>query len=253
MTEENVDIDRVMGRIQKLLAIANDDRANPNEAAAAAHQAEKLMRKYQLAHADIVRRDLERNDSMTVEHVRAVMKRGTTHKINKRNPVWAGQIALQVAIYNGVRCFSGETGGSACFSFAGYKHDVTVAVWMFNFLIDVTIKNVRAFQKEAHRTKVQSEDYRRGFVAAVYGQLQAAIEIKEQEQRDEAAANSTGRELMIIKSDAVTKRFGEQGQRQHKGKEVDPTFFGRGLQDGRKVDATRRAVETDGNATLALQ
>ena len=51
-TPEN--LEGVMRRIQKLLAIANDGRGDPNEAASAAAMAEKMMRKYQLDNADIV-------------------------------------------------------------------------------------------------------------------------------------------------------------------------------------------------------
>lgn len=50
----NTELDAVIRRVQKLLAIAQDDRANEHEAAAAAAQAEKLMRKFQIDHTDFI-------------------------------------------------------------------------------------------------------------------------------------------------------------------------------------------------------
>lgn len=47
----NADLDRVMDRIKKCLALANS--SEPHEAAAAMRQAQKLMDKYNLDHADL--------------------------------------------------------------------------------------------------------------------------------------------------------------------------------------------------------
>ena len=42
---DSPDLESILRRVRKLLAIAEDGRGDPNEAAAAAQQAERIMRK----------------------------------------------------------------------------------------------------------------------------------------------------------------------------------------------------------------
>ena len=57
--------DDVLRRVQKLLALASDNRANQNEASAAADMAERLMHKYQIEHQDVIIAALKRDDEFT--------------------------------------------------------------------------------------------------------------------------------------------------------------------------------------------
>lgn len=61
-------LEGVLRRIQKLLAIANDSRANPEEAAAAASMAHKIMQKYQIDHTEVIMAEINRGDSMSKQH-----------------------------------------------------------------------------------------------------------------------------------------------------------------------------------------
>ena len=63
------DKDSILRRIQKLLAIAGDDRADPNEAAAAAGMAEKVMRKYQIDHAELIMNGLKQGHDLSTEDI----------------------------------------------------------------------------------------------------------------------------------------------------------------------------------------
>ena len=67
MTTEN--LESVIRRVQKLLAIAEHERSDPNEAAAAAGMAEKIMRKYQLDYSAVIITALKKGDDLSTENI----------------------------------------------------------------------------------------------------------------------------------------------------------------------------------------
>lgn len=99
MSENNPELEGVMRRIQKLLAIAGDDRANPAEAAAAASMAEKVMRKYQLDHADIIASELRsKAPDVGDSAVFANMKRDDPKRPSlTKTPAWGQMLSVAIA------------------------------------------------------------------------------------------------------------------------------------------------------------
>lgn len=237
MTTDTHDIEAIKRRIAKLLAIAEDDRADSNEAAAAAAMAAKIMAKFQLENADVVRRDLDDAASFGTEVVAGVMKAGKGHKPTKV-PGWAQWIAVSVAWLHDCEvrsAFTPELG--ACLRFFGYKHDVELARWTYEYLLTQTIRSCRRFQSEAKRSKPESNSYRLGFVNALCASVRRADEAR----KAEAASNS--RALVVLKKDALVKQFGNFSY--GKSKSTAPSessAYGRGREDGRAVDVGRRAV-----------
>lgn len=243
------DLEGVMRRVQKLLAIAQDERANPAEAAAAASQAEKIMRKFQLDHADIVRADLARSDSFETIDQPCVMKKGKGHR-PQRVPIWAQWLATRLAKFHDCEAacyFTMEHG--ACIRFFGYKSDVQVCAYTFDYLTTTVINNCRSYQRECKRDKVESDNYRRGFVMRIL----AALEKLQDEKDSEVASQASSMALVVGKKNAITERFGEFKYKD-KGftKPSDESAFVRGLQDGAKVDVNRRAVGSNGASQLLL-
>lgn len=237
------DLSGVMRRVQKLLAIAGDARANPEEAAAAAAMAEKVMRKFQLEHADVVRAELNSKDNFATEDACAVMKKGKGHRPTSV-PSWAQWLACQVAKLNDCEvklAWNRELG--SCIRFFGYKSDVQVCAWMFDYLTTTLIRNVRAYQKADQwgfkRSKAESESYRRGFVAMLQTLLQRSIDAKERE----AQAASSNRALMVVKKQALAEHFGDFSYKTGKAKDVsNKEAFKAGLLDASKVDVNLRAL-----------
>lgn len=242
------DLAGVMRRVNKLLAIAGDDRANSAEAANAAAMAEKIMRKYQLDHEDIVRAEFKQKENFETVDACVVMKKGQAHKPEKVPP-WASWLAVSCARLNDCEvrfAFTRELG--ACVRFFGYKADVQVCGWMFDYLTTVTIRNCRAFQKESFRTKAESNSYRSGFVMRVNSALQAAKDAKVAEQ-----PKTTGTGLMVVKQQAVAEHFGEFTY--GKAKEVkvsESSAFSRGRADGSRVDINRRGLGTNAGGSQLL-
>lgn len=249
MTDQNnTDRDALMRRVQKLLAVAQDSRANPNEAANAAAMAEKIMRKYQIDNADLVQKQLKDADNFATREVFAKMK---LHQPSKRIPPWAQWLAVSVAKLHdcGVRnAWSRHESGepSACMRIYGFGMDVELAAWTFEYLRDELIRAVRQFNKEqACPDKLASNSFRTGFVTAVLRNLQKLIAQKEREN----AADATGTALVVAKAQAVAERFGEfeYDSRDSKAR-VDADAFHDGVRKGRNVDVSRRAVGTNQQA-----
>lgn len=234
--------DKLLERVRKLLAIANDTRANPNEAAAAASQAENIMRKFNIDHADVLLKRVQSGEEeFDTVVVSAFMKRDVNNgHVQKRSPNWAGWLAVRVAMLNDcdVRVVWDQTRGIAM-KFCGYKADVQVSGWMFDYLLTCMINDVRAWQRVAPRTKIASNQYREGYVMAVCDKLRTMQ--AERTAAMQAASNTTA--LVVAKAAAIAEKFGSVSYTQGKARNVrDIDAYIAGSEAGSRVDVGRRAV-----------
>ncbi len=242
---DTTELDRVLARLQKILAIASDDRANVHEAAAAAEQAEKIMRKYQLSHADVLEKEMSKPkaDTFVSRACKAVMKRdlkGKSAHNAVKVPGWAGWLGIAVARLNDCEVRYGyEEGQGACVRFYGYNADVQLTAWMFDYLVGSMIASMRAWQKVATRSKAESESYRRGFILTLCNRLREESNKKAIEMQAEVA----GRSLMIVKAKAIAEAFGEFKYGTAKSVHVSRGHaFASGVEAGKKVDMNNRGV-----------
>ena len=208
--------DATLRRIQKLLAIAGDSRGDPAEtAAAAAAMAERMMRKFNLASAELQRAALRKDPGaeMTTMRVRANMKRDDANRTPlKRAPKWAGYLAYEVAHLHDVhvRYAYDHAMGGAVVEFCGVRADVQVAAWMFDYLVGQMIRAVRHFGTEHRRTqgaaplKTTSDAYRTDFITA----LLASLTRLRREKEGEVAAHAAGTALVVVKQQLVAEHFG---------------------------------------------
>jgi hypothetical protein len=252
--------DNVLRRVQKLLAMANDGRGNPHEAAAAAQQAEKLMRKYQLDNADVIQQELKaKQGAVQRSSVFANMKRDDPKRPPlKTNPPWGQHLAVAVAKLNDCQVrqgFAHDKHGthSACLNIFGYTADVQVACWMFDYLVGCTIEAVKKFNAERRKLqcadKAASEAFRKGFMTILTARIYAMGEEKEREQ----AAAVTSRALVISKQTAIVEAFGDFGYRQSKEARVkDYDAYSAGMKQAKTVDLNNRGIGGTGASTLKL-
>lgn len=203
------DLNNVMRRIQKLLAIAQDTRANPAEAAAAAAMAEKVMRKYQIEHADLVQREVRGDqDAMTFMDVQAKMKMFELADgcKPKKVPPWSGWLAYHLAKLHDCELRYVHSERGVAIRLFGYRVDVQVAAWTFDYLVQQVVGGLKDYQRGGTtRSKAESESFRRGFVLAVCNTIDAA-----KAEKDAAmAATVTSRALVVSKAVALAERYGE--------------------------------------------
>lgn len=248
-----MDMNKLLDRVRKLLAIANDTRANPNEAAAAAAQAENIMRKFNIDNADVLLKRVQSGEEeFDTTNVSAFMKRDVDNgHVQKRTPKWAGWLGVRVAKLNNCEVrYAWESARGSVVQFCGYKNDAQVAGWMFDYLLGCMINDVRSWQKAAPRGKAESNSYREGFILAVCDKLRAT----ERERDAEMANTSAGTALVVAKSQAVAAHFG--GFKYGKGSNVnakDSRAFAAGQAAGARVDVGRRAVGSTGGAAPLLR
>ncbi len=237
-------LDAVMRRIQKLLAMAEDGRGDPNEAAAAASMAAKLMRKFQLDHADVVMASLKRDSEFDEVDVVATAKTNGTRV--QAIPTWAQWIAVEVARLNDVRVVISSTqtakGREACLRFMGFKADTQVAGWTLSYLVETVNRLCVAFRKNPTyliHGRTEMNAYRHGVVTGINLNLRNAQQAKAAEN----AQVSSGRDLVVAKAQALDAKYGEF--KTGKTSKVNTgRAFGDGVRDGRQVDVERRAVGT---------
>jgi len=226
MEKEN--LESIFRRIKKLLAIAEDSRADPNEAAAAASQAEKIMRKFQIEQSDLIEVELRKGEDVSFGHydVEPGLSFGTITP-------WINQLVVAVAKLNEVQAVSVDDKIlGRMYRFRGYRPDVEVSKFSFRYILNAIKRGSKQRSVLTHEIPA----YQAGFAYACMDSLRLAL----QEKQTERAAGSFG--LVVVKKDAVAKHFGEvkyhNGQRHQNGREG----FDKGQADGRKLDVLLRGV-----------
>lgn len=243
-------------RVQKLLAIAEDERGNPGERANAAAMAERTMRKFQIDNAAIIAAELRSKGGAIVHnHVFASMKRDDPNRtILANNPKWGQYIAVALARLNDCEVRQGRGKDkwgkfTAALVFYGYKADVQVCVWMFDFLVGCLIKDMAAWQKGMSRSKNESNSYRTGYVATITARIYQEVKLKDVELLERA----TSRELVVVKKQAIEEEFGTFTYNEAKRAKVrDAEAFRAGIEQGKRVDLNRRGIGADGSSGPAL-
>lgn len=240
MTTEN--IDGVMRRIQKLLAIANDNRANPEEAAAAAGMAERIMAKYQIEHADVIEREIKSGKGMETADVIATAKTNGT-KVD-RVPTWASMVALAVShLHDCGASTARAANGEACIRFFGYSADVQVAAWTLGYLVHTVNQLCVTFRDDPQYIALGRKamhSYRLGVAFGIIRKIEESVSAKKQEQ----AVSATGTSLMVIKTDAVAERYGKSVVQAKKVKTTRSvgSAFTTGLAHGSRVEIAAGAI-----------
>lgn len=243
-------LESVMRRVQKLLAIAGDDRANPAEAAAAAAQAERIMRKFQIEHADITMAELKRADSFAEELVGTSMDPDAK---SRTVTTWSTWLAGAIGKLHDCRPFAGWTANlERCIGYQGFAADAKVARWTHIYIVNALARACKDYGAQlgavpGKRSKMES--FRRGFILAVVQALEKAYELK----RAETAAGES-RALVVVKAEAVQQHFGDmrKGRKREDEKPRTASFFD-GVREGKKLDVNARAVESSaGVSQLAL-
>ncbi|MEO8298758.1 MAG: DUF2786 domain-containing protein [Burkholderiales bacterium] len=246
---KDTDLQAVMRRVQKLLAIAADGRANPAEAAAAARMAERIMRKYQLEHADVIAEQLKSSDSLNEAQAKSSLSSndGGTSRV----PMWAQNIASRVGPFLDCKTNILFTPTGRRLNYMGFRADVTVAVWLHNYIVASMIRATKHFadQNPAAR-RAHTSSFRRGYVDAVC----VALEQATQEKCREMQGESGSRALVVAKDRAIEERFGKwEIKDKTPAAPASATAHMLGAAEGRKLDVTRRAVEHDSDAPLLLE
>lgn len=232
MTEN---LDAIMRRIQKLLAIANHERSDINEASAAAAMAEKIMRKYQLENSDFIISSLANAADEMLAEDDFVLTAKTNGTPVKALALWANWIATEVAQLHECRIFiskaRAKTAGEIRIHYCGYAADVAVAKHTALYLAATINRLCDDFKKTpAYQTNGRAavNSYRQGVAAGIVSNLQASRKAKNEQ------TTSTGTSLVVAKAAAVEARYGKN-EIVSKAPTLVTEAFAQDLSDGRSV------------------
>ena len=250
-------LESVMRRIEKLLAIARDTRANTQEAAAAAAMAAKIMHKYQVEEADVIMVKLKAGTEMGEDAVVPTLAEWKEPLL--RVPRWAGALAVAIANLTDTKAAASivttPKGKEACISFMGFKPDVALAVYMLKYLQGV-IRGLREDFKSSHTYKLQGVASLRAYTAGVANGIIEMMneEIAAAKTEADAKPGKPLYELVVAKAKAVEERYGKMKTRQSKY-EGNMNGYASGLTDGRAVSINKGidAKPWDGTERRNLQ
>jgi hypothetical protein len=245
-TDKPDNLEAVMRRVRKLLAIAEDGRGDVNEAAAAARMAESIMRKYQIAHADVIAVELQSSDAFDSADVSSVLDPNAEG--TKQSAAWSGILAVPIAKLNDcqARYAKNPTRGKVI-RFSGFAADVQVCRFTYEYIVNAMVLASRNFLKATRCSRAEAESFRRGFVSEVCSMLRQAKAEKDAQMQEASASRS----LVIVKGDAVAKHFGETRYRKaNLGSQGAAFAYGRA--EASKLDVNRRGVGHTGSNTPRL-
>ena len=209
--------DRLIEKIKKLLALASDPAAAPQEAETATRQAAYLMTQNDLDLADLAAVELAAQWDMTSQGAQGC-------RPGKRNavevPPWIGIIAWGVKIFTRTRAYN----GLGTVTFKGPREDVVLAVWLHEYLLN------QAYTASKGLGLGEANRFRNGFASALQGRLKALAKARDSADQ-EVGASSTGTALVRVQDSRqreMEKFFGSDanGKSSKVGQSIDGYLAG---------------------------
>jgi hypothetical protein len=213
------DFEKIVDKIQKLMNVANDPAANPNEAANAANMAEKLMRKHNIDYADVILEELKTKDNVD----KAFAIDDWDHAAG-RYPLWMSTIAIAVGDlfdchvrYEYTKRWSG-TKPCANVMFFGYKSDIEVARITYSYLVrevnrlaDQYWNSKSDIEKASpfYTSKGEKNTFRHGAAHVIVDRINQIVT----DRKAEAIQPNTQTTALVVLADAkkkaVEEKFGD--------------------------------------------
>lgn len=194
--------DKILERVRKLLAMANDS-SSPNEAAIAANRARKLMDQHGLTQAEV-----DRMAAGDAEFVAVAFG-----KVRRFAAKWEQYLAVEIAKLNDciVRFRNVQYTTKGVYrqmEFCGEINDVQSAVAMFNFLTDTVIRLCKAYMKSQGYTRYNA---RVGDAYKDAAGLEIRNRLESMRGERQIGTDRTGTSLMVVKQELVAKHFKHNG------------------------------------------
>lgn len=223
---------KIIGKLQKLLALSASD--NENEAALAMKKAQALMNEHNLTTMDVA-------SDGSGAHVKDQKVQGLT----KSRQRWESDLGYQIAkAFDGTSVVSRRDHGWYM-TFIAAKTDMEIIIDLYERLRQTIRRMSKCYveSKRQHRPylapKTLHNSYRRGMVLTIHNRLQA---LKEHTRPDADIQNQyglTGMDLIVVKNQAVNQRkeklFDNLKKDQRVKFNVDTNAYQRGRQDGNNI------------------
>lgn len=215
--------EKLLERVRKLFAMAQESEASPHEAEIALRRCQSLMNKYGITEAD-----LETSAFATVGFGR----RSTI-------PTHLRVLAAAVAKMHDCLFVTGNQGHT---EFRGYEVDAHVARLTLDYLLDAVERALRARKRNGDFPPGRSAayDYRLGFASEV--QQRVATLVSERRRQQQAASGGSGTDLALRKLEIVERECGQGLGTRSFGSRApqDATAHGAGRADGASVSLDKQ-------------
>ncbi len=225
-------LESILRRVRKLLAIAEDSRADPNEAAAAAQQAERIMRKYQIDNADVLLRGMQSGTEFGECGV------GTgNNPFDPLAPFSRPASIIAVAVAKLHDCQTRISEDARKREFVGLRIDAILARFTYLMLVNNMAASADIWKQRNKAKTRERDDYIAGYAHAVCALLREAKAAKDAEQ----AVPGAGTALVLAKPALVRAHYGAWDL--GRGISAPGTAAaGAGYADGRHADVGRRGM-----------
>lgn len=237
---DNINRDRALAKIKKLLQLAKDSRGDATTAETAMRQAQAMMAKFNIDEAEAILTDLSKGvEAIVMKWRKAGVNAHATNTIYKF-PEWAGIVSYGVGkLYDCRTAVSkvveGGVNHGQVVVFFGYNADVEVATWTFDYLMDCVKRACSNFENAIKASKREAlEEFGVGTISdfveismmtpkarkAAFRHTMAIVlqnrMLELRRQRDAAmqqpAAASTSMALVVVnaKEQALTDKLGPE-------------------------------------------
>ena len=191
----------MLEKIKKLLALAQDPSAAPQEAENAARMAAKLMAKHEISQADLDLVQLAREVDLSEGYAKACRPGKKNPKVI---PAWINMIAVGVMRFTRARMvMSGPN-----LIFRGPRQDVELACWLHEYLV------TQCYKVSEGRSISEANAFRNSFAGAVQKRLKDLANIRSQEEGGLTAGESTA--LAVVQDrlkDLMDQKWGPDSTR----------------------------------------
>lgn len=192
------DVNRIIDRIRKLLAMA-DDKSSPREAAIAADRARRLMDAWQIQLHDIP----EASKFST----------GAAGKARKYTAIWEQMIAVALARLNDCQTVWVRKSpiGGYHIGFRGYTPDVNICVMVFEHLVSAASSECKiALTGKKYNARLGTK-FKQAFASEIVDRIDEMIKMREAMLVSEL---DCGTSMILSKRSEVEKLFGKVGTRE---------------------------------------
>jgi hypothetical protein len=206
---KNINKAKVLEKVRKLLAMANHERSNEQEAATAARQAAYILKKHNLSIVDI-----------TPEQAKSDVIRATEDNMKwtaKKCPAWVSGLAVTIAntfdakvVYAQTNKQDGHVRSPQFnFSFIGFEVDAIVSKDMFKYLYDTIVRLSDDWAKDQVVPKGKMRTFKISYRTGMADRLISRfLEIQREKKEEEAVTTSNCTGLVVVKEKAINDFLG---------------------------------------------
>lgn len=240
----NEEIKSVIAKANKLFALA-ENNSNPNEAANAAYQAQKLLEKHKLTRAAIAAASADEDEEDVIEH-------STPLERVKRATWWKEFLAAAICSVNGCEAlWVRESYSVKVLKIVGRSSDIEVVRWFYSSVV----AQIEALCKGAMiagqgRGKRWSNSFKQGATSTVINRLKAAKQEVRKEYQQTAALVLVERREEDVKN-WITKHRPGYTPKGSSRFSITKDAYSQGREAGNRVDLSRAKLNNPNKGLLA--